>query len=74
MATIPYTTKQGDSWDKIAYEVYGDPFKIKELIEANPNLEIKQIFDDGEVVNVPVLQDTTVIDEDLLPPWKRNAS
>lgn len=72
--TIPYPTKQGDSWDKIAYEVYGDAFRIKELIDANPDLEIKQLFREGEIVNVPVLQDTTVLDQDLLPPWKRDAS
>lgn len=30
-----YTTKQGDMWDMIAYEVYGDEYKMHYLMDAN---------------------------------------
>jgi len=31
-----YTTKQGDTWDKIAYEQYNNEELIKTLLTANP--------------------------------------
>ena len=30
-----YTTIQGDTWDSIAFKIYGDEYKVQLLMEAN---------------------------------------
>ena len=48
-----YTTKQGDAWDKIAFEVYGDEAYTAWLMENNfPLLDIF-VFDAGVVLQTP---------------------
>lgn len=48
-----YTTIQGDTWDLIAYKLYGSEKYMKNLIEANwPLLEVL-VFSSGTVINVP---------------------
>ena len=42
-----YTTKQGDVWDKIAYEVYGDEEYTGWLMENNFPLLDTFVFDAG---------------------------
>lgn len=67
-----YITKNGDTWDKIANECYGNPFLIADIINANPNLEIKQVFDQDEIVYVPIKENISTLDDSFLPPWKRS--
>ena len=45
-----YTTKQGDVWDKIAYEVYGDEEYTGWLMESNFPLLDTFVFDAGVVL------------------------
>ena len=48
-----YTTIQGDTWDLIAYKLYGSEKYMKNLIEANwPLLEVL-VFSSCTVINVP---------------------
>ena len=62
-----YTTIQGDTWDSIAYKLYGDEKYMKNLIEANwPLLEIL-VFSSGTVITVPDLPEET---DDDLPFWR----
>ena len=67
-----YTTKQGDMWDQIAYEVYGDEYQVKLLYEANFELLDIYIFDDGYQIWCPEIED--VEDEDMeaesFPEWR----
>ena len=46
----------GDRLDEIAFSFYGTLKVIDKLIEANPHLVTKTILDDGDVVNVPVIE------------------
>lgn len=64
-----YTTIQGDTWDLIAYKLYGSEKYMKNLIEANwPLLEVL-VFSSGTVINVPdILEDS---DTDA-PFWRNN--
>ena len=39
-----YTTKLGDTWDLIAYRVYGNEKYMKELVEANIELASTVFF------------------------------
>ena len=66
MAT--YTTKEGDQWDRIAKEVYGDEIYMDYLIENNTNyIDVFQ-FSAGTVLQVPDLPEDEKSD---LPPWRR---
>lgn len=63
-----YTTKLGDTWDLIAYRVYGNEKYMKELVEANIELAGTVFFKSGvELISpdIPVLNDSNA------PPWKR---
>lgn len=64
-----YTTKQGDTWDLMAYDLYGDEKYMRYLMEANfPLLDIL-VFSSGTVIHVPDLPEEA--DEDL-PFWRVN--
>lgn len=62
-----YTTIQGDTWDLIAYKLYGEEKYMKDLIEANWPLLDVLIFPSGTVLIVPDLPEE--VDEDA-PFWR----
>lgn len=62
-----YITEQGDTWDLIAYKLYGEERYMKNLIEANwPLLDIL-VFSAGTEITVPALPEER--DGDL-PFWR----
>lgn len=63
-----YTTKLGDTWDLIAYRVYGDEKYMKELVEANIELASTFFFKSGVELICP---DIPVLNDSNAPPWKR---
>lgn len=53
-----YTTKQGDTWDLIAFRVYGDVKYTGWLMQNNfPHLDIF-VFDAGAVLQTPELPES----------------
>jgi phage tail protein X len=68
--TTPYITNSGDRWDTIANKAYGDVTKMKEIIEANPDLALVTEFDEGITILLPIIAETETQAENL-PPWKR---
>lgn len=65
---MTYTTKKGDTFDSIAYAVYGDEELIAPLIKANPEYVETAVFDYGAVLNIPDIEKT---DNNIyLPPWR----
>ena len=70
MANTTYTTKQGDTWDTVAFKAYGDVTRINEIIAANPNVPITDQIAANTTLNIPIIPEPT-LDETLLPPWKR---
>lgn len=67
MATT-YTTIQGDTWDYIAWKLYGDEKFMRYLIEANWQLLETLVFSAGTEITVPDLPDE--VDEDA-PFWRQ---
>lgn len=65
-----YTTIQGETWDQIAYKVYGGEEYAAFLMANNyPFLDIL-VFSAGTVLNTPGLPE----EEDWeLPPWRLGA-
>ncbi|MEE8886260.1 MAG: tail protein X [Eubacteriales bacterium] len=65
-----YTTIQGDTWDGIAYKLYGDEKHMKELIEANWPVVDTLVFSAGVELNVPDLPEESSSD---LPIWRQTS-
>lgn len=66
MASV-YTTIQGDTWDSIAYKLWGLEECATDLMEANyRHLDIL-VFSSGTVLNVPDLAPDTY---GWLPGWR----
>ncbi|MDD3662295.1 MAG: tail protein X [Candidatus Pacebacteria bacterium] len=62
-----YTTVQGDMWDSIAYEFYGDVKYIGLLLQNNPDLLDVFVFSAGTSVYIPELPEET---EEDIPEWR----
>lgn len=67
---LEYTTKSGDTWDQIAYTVYGSELKADWLMQANPEYIEFTRFDSGLVLSTPALPSEK---SGTLPPWKAGA-
>ena len=63
-----YTTVQGDMWDSIAYQFYGDVKYIDVLMKNNPDLLDIFIFSAGTKVFIPELPEEYMDD---IPEWRR---
>lgn len=67
-----YITKEGERWDAIAYNAYGDVGKVSILVQNNPNIPITPRLPSGLRMLIPILPTAkSVANKDLLPPWKR---
>lgn len=64
-----YITKSGDTWDSIAFWLYGDEQLAKVLIEANTTYIKTIIFKGGVSLKVPEIVPEAKINN--LPPWKK---
>lgn len=68
MADI-YVTTQGDCWDLLAYELYGDEKYMQLLIEANWPLLDVLVFPSGVEIYVPDMPDEE--DDESSPFWRQ---
>lgn len=65
-----YTTTQGDTWDMIAYRLWGSEYLYPVLLEANYKYRHIVFFDADIKLNVPESVDTSIYNE--RPPWLEN--
>ena len=64
-----YVAFQGERWDQIAYKVFGDPWKLPELLDAN-KIEPRLLMEGGETIEVPKLNpESTTQKPAEVPPW-----
>lgn len=61
-----YTTIQGDTWDLIAYKLWGSEYLLPLLFEANPKYKDVLIFEGGLLLNVPEVMVEEVTER---PEW-----
>ena len=64
--SLLYTTVQGDTWDTIAYFVFGDEKYASAIMEENYDLLDVLVFDSSEIVQIPEIDIEEVQD---LPSW-----
>lgn len=63
-----YITKQGDMYDSISKEVYGDENYASVLIQLNPKYRRVVIFEEEVELLAPYI---TIQSNSSLPPWKQ---
>jgi len=75
MVHILYVTKPGDRWDTIAWKMYGDQNRYRDIIDANralfstaPLTMIPTVLDAGLELKIPILDDVTAAAD--VPPWR----
>lgn len=68
MSENTYTTISGDTWDIVAYKVYGNEMYMDKLLKANLEHKDTYIFPAGVVLSLPEM-DLEI--PQSLPPWKQ---
>ena len=65
------STIAGDTWDTIAFRVYGSVLQTQDLMEARENIRLLdyQVFPAGIIVTTPEV-DLPVAADDL-PEWRK---
>ena len=63
-----YTTRQGDTWDGIAYSQLGDCAYTKDLMWANQKHLGYYVFPAGIVLTLP---QKSAASKSAAPPWKQ---
>lgn len=65
-----YTTISGDTWDTVAYRVWGNEMYTDILIKANIEYKDIFVFPAGVVLTLPEIQLNA---SKTLPPWKQRS-
>lgn len=69
---VEHLTTDGDRWDLLAYDYYGDPYAYEPIIRANPAHSFTTVLEGGRLLRIPVVEAAIAdVDDALLPPWKR---
>lgn len=70
MPTFTYTTTQGDTWDTIAYRLWGQETLMHQLIMANPEYGDVLVFGADITLSVPAINTSPCVPASL-PPWMK---
>ena len=66
-----YRVTPGQRWDSVAYQTLNDPYGYQTIIENNPEYRAIAEFNTAVTLRIPVLEESTQVDPQLLPPWRR---
>ena len=64
-----YTTREGDTFDALALDMYGAETLAHYIIEFNPDYADVLIFEANVPLRLPIIEDAEL--PDTLPPWRR---
>ena len=70
MAAGTYTTISGQTWDQIAYEIYGDEHLCDAVMDANRELLDYFVFPAGIVLRIPDLESMAGAVPGDYPEWR----
>ena len=68
---IEYTTRLGDTFDRLALQAYNDEKMAGEIIKANPDYADVLIFENTVSLRIPKLENAA--QPETLAPWRRGA-
>lgn len=66
-----YITREGDTFDALALEMYGEETLAHYIIEFNPDYADVLIFDANVALRLPIVENVET--PDTLPPWRRDS-
>lgn len=66
-----YTTREGDTFDALALQLYNDERLAHYIIDFNPDYADVVIFDANVALRLPIVEDAET--PETLPPWRRGA-
>lgn len=66
-----YNTREGDTFDALALEMYGEETLAHYIIDFNPDYADVLIFDANVALRLPIVEDVET--PDTLPPWRRDS-
>lgn len=69
LSTSTYVTTQGETPDRISYNLWGDETLFHKLVEANPEIRGQAILSGGIVLDVPDIEPR---DTEVAPPWRQS--
>lgn len=64
-----YETQENDTFDLIAFRMYGNEFMASLLIQENIRHADTVVFEAGIVLNIPIIDMAEF--EESLPPWRQ---
>ncbi len=64
-----YITREGDTFDALALEMYGEETLAHYIIDFNPNYADVLIFEAGASLRLPIVENAET--RETLPPWRR---
>lgn len=70
-AFIEHVTVDGDRWDLLAWDYYGDAHGYARIVRANPHVAPTPLLPAGVRLAIPVI--ARPVSAHGLPPWKRGA-
>ncbi len=65
-----YETIQGDTFDGIAFKVYGEEKYMKEIIQANPDYADVLVFSPNVKLTLPAVEEGMDVED--LPFWRED--
>lgn len=66
-----YITREGDTFDALALDMYGEETLAHYIIEFNPDYADVLIFEANVALRLPIVENVET--PDTLPPWRRDA-
>lgn len=66
-----YTTKDGDTFDLLALDMYNDERLAHYIIEYNPDYADVIVFEGGVQLKLPVVEEAET--SETVPPWRATA-
>lgn len=69
---LEYRILQGDTWDYVAWRMYGDESLIEILTTANPHIPLTPFLPMGVVMAVPIIETPRPsLNNSQRPPWRQ---
>lgn len=68
---IEHIALEGDRWDLLAWEYYGDATLYERIVAANAHVPIVPILPSGITIYIPMMDEppAELSEDEDLPPW-----
>ena len=71
---LQHIASDGDRWDSLSYQYYGDATAYGQIIIANRHLLITTTLSAGQIVFIPIINAPKKQQDATVPPWLREDS